>query len=79
MGAEDHDAGDQEALTPEAQREPAAGRRDDRIGDKIAGEDPRRLVSCSREAPRNVRQRHTGDRRVDHFHKRGQHHGNRQY
>ena len=37
---EDDDAGDEEALAAEAEREPVGGRKDDGVGDEVAGEHP---------------------------------------
>ena len=55
--SEDDDASDQEALASETQREPAAGRQHDGVGDQVAGEDPGGFVVGGGEAAGDVGQR----------------------
>ncbi len=67
-------AGKQEPLSAEAQREPAAGGKDNRIGHQIAGQDPGTPFVGGRQAACDVRQRQGGDRGVEHLLERRQHH-----
>ena len=73
--SEDDHTGNQEPLAPEAQREPVAGRKHHRVRDQVAGQHPGGFRIGSRQRSSDVRQRHGRNRRVQHFHESGQHHG----
>ena len=74
---EQHHARHQKPLAPEAQREPVARRKNDGVGDQVAGQHPGRFGVRRGERPCDIRQRHRGDGRVQHLHEGGQHHRDR--
>ena len=67
---EQQHAGDEQPHLPEALRQPAGQRHRDRIGHREAGDDPGALVRAHAEVAGDGRQRHVGDRRVEHVHER---------
>ena len=69
---EDH-AGHVEPLAAEERREPPAQGQDDRVGDQVRRQDPRRLVDAGRQVRGDVRQGDVGDRAVEHLHEGRQH------
>ena len=69
-GDREHD----EALAPEPAGEPAGHRQDDRVGDQVRRQRPRRLVDRGRETPGDVRQRHVDHGGVEHLHEGREHH-----
>ena len=72
---EQHDARQQEPFAAEPQPEPVARGKDDGIGDQIAGEHPCGFGVGRGQRASNIRQRHRGDRGVQHLHERRQHDG----
>ena len=58
--------GDEGALRAELPGEPAGQRHGDRLGDRIGGDDPRSLGRRHAEVAGDRRDRHVGDRRVEH-------------
>ena len=73
----EREAGDrqhQQALAAEAAGEPAGHRQDDRVGDQVRRQRPRRLVDRRRQAAGDVRQRHVDHGGVEHLHEGGEHH-----
>ena len=55
--------------------QPAGDRQDDRVGGKVAGDDPFAVIHRGRQAARDIAQRHDRDRGVQHLHE-GRHHDN---
>ncbi len=72
---EQHDAGDEEPLAPEAQPKPVARRQDDGVGNQVAGQHPRGFGVRRGQRPGDVRQRHRCDGGIQHLHEGRQHHG----
>jgi len=70
---EDDDAGEEETLATEAEREPVAGGENDGVGDEIAGEDPGGFVVGGGEGTSYIRKGDRGDGGVEHLHERGEH------
>ncbi len=71
--------GDQEQpLLPQPVGQPAGQRRGDGRSHDIGGQDPGDLGLCGVERGRHMRQRHIGDRGVQHLHDGGQHQARRQ-
>ncbi len=52
---------------------PVAGK-DNRVRDKITGQDPGGLISAGRQVTGDVIQRHVGNRGIQNLHERRQHH-----
>ena len=61
-------------LAAEDRGEPAADRQDDRVGDEVARQHPRRLVVADAEVAGDVREADVGDARVEHLHEGGDAH-----
>ncbi len=74
-GGEDGNAGHQETLAAEAEREPVAGGKDDGVSDQVAGENPGGFVVGGRERAGDVGQGDGGDSGVEHLHEGGEHDG----
>jgi hypothetical protein len=50
--------------------QPAGDRQDNGVGGKVAGENPLAIIDRSRQATRDIAQRHDRDRGVEHLHER---------
>jgi len=61
----------------QSRRQPAGNRQDNRVGRKIAGDDPFAVRDRGRQTAGDIAQCHVGDRRVQHFHERGDDHRQR--
>ncbi len=72
---EDEDTRYQEPLAPEAQGKPVAGRKDDGVGNEVAGEDPGGFAVGGRKRTGDVGQGDGDDGGIEHLHKRRQHYG----
>ena len=57
----------------EMRDQPAGDRQDDRVGGKVAGDDPFAVIDRGRQPARDIAQRHDRDRGVEHLHE-GRHH-----
>ena len=58
---------------PEMRDQPAGDGQDDRVGGKVAGDDPFAVIDRGRQAACDIAQRHDRDRGVEHLHE-GRHH-----
>ena len=63
---------DEQAHRAEALRQPAGQRHRDRVGDRERGDDPGALRRADAQVAGDRRDRHVGDRRVEHVHERRQ-------
>ena len=70
---ENYDADEQKILAAEPLGEPAAGRKNHRVGDQIAGQHPRGFASGGGKAAGYVRQSDRSDGSVQDFHEGSQH------
>ena len=64
----------QQALAPDAPRNPAGSGQHDGIRDQIAGQHPGRFVGGGGEVAGDMRQGDVGHRRIEHDHEGRQHH-----
>ena len=67
------DAGHQEALAAEAEREPVRGGKDDRVGDEVAGEDPGGFFVGGGKRAGDVEQSNRCDGGIEHLHEGSEH------
>ena len=69
---EQQHAGGEQPHLAEALRQPAGQRHRDRVGDRERGDDPGALRRADAQVAGDRRDRHVGDRRVEHVHEGGQ-------
>ena len=67
----------EQTLAAELARQPAGHRQNNRVGNQIRRQRPRRFVGRCRQIARDVRQRHVDDGGVQHLHEGGEHHRER--
>ena len=70
---EDGDRQQEIVAAPEMRDQPAGDGQDDRVGGKVAGDDPFAVIDRGRQPARDIAQRHDRDRGVEHLHE-GRHH-----
>ena len=72
---EDGDRQQEIVAAPKMRDQPAGDGQDDRVGGKVAGDDPLAVIDRGRQPARDIAQRHDRDRGVEHLHE-GRHHDN---
>ena len=73
-GEGEYGDGKQEIVAaPKMRDQPAGDGQDDRVGGKVAGDDPFAVIDRGRQPARDIAQRHDRDRGVEHLHE-GRHH-----